>query len=471
MELKKREHVTDPKQLRVLIVTPSYHVIDGVTLTIRKIKKELEALGGTMMVATAEAARIPLNNDPGVMYFPSLTLPYDSFDNYSVPRFLTESMKREILAFKPNVIHITAPDILCFSIARWARQEKLQLMATWHSNIPDYLNSYGFIQRVILKNILIYIFQTNYSYCPWTFVPQPKLLERMKREGYENPHTGNKLRIWGRGVDTDHFNPAKRSREFRASHGVNEQEVVVMWVGRCVTEKFPEIFTEVLQRLTEKYPNKIKGWVVGRGEHYEIMTAVKNVTGMGWRSRDELADLYANADILLFPSTVETFGNVTLEAMSSGTACIVDKTCSSHLVEHEKIGYCCESVEEYIVFTEKLVQDTATRKAMGIAARAKAEAQYKVRDVLRQLINYYVEVANLTDEDLAPVKPQLRHYISLFLYKFVDSGGFFLVQLLGYFAFYGKSTSSQFLIVFIVVAAISILWYLFSFASETLFGR
>lgn len=134
-------------------------------------------------------------------------------------------------------------------------------MATWHSNIPDYLDHYGYVQRTALKGIVQKIFQSMYAYCTWTFVPQPNLIAKMQKEGYENPETKNKLRVWGRGVDTEAFVPSKRSSEFRASHGVGEDDVVVLWVGRCVTEKEPQVFVAVMKEMVKKYPNKVKGWV------------------------------------------------------------------------------------------------------------------------------------------------------------------------------------------------------------------
>ena len=58
---------------------------------------------------------------------------------------------------------------------------------------------------------------------------------------------------------------------------------------------------------------------------------VCQVSYLGWLQPSQLAEAYAISDLLLFPSEVETFGNVTLEAMASGLPCIVDERCSAHL--------------------------------------------------------------------------------------------------------------------------------------------
>mmetsp|Transcript_6420 Transcript_6420/g.7346 ORF Transcript_6420/g.7346 Transcript_6420/m.7346 type:complete len:465 (-) Transcript_6420:33-1427(-) len=457
-----KEKVTSAKQLRVLVFTPSYHIIDGVTITIRKIKREVEEQGGILKVVTAKDAEHLLEDSPGCFFIPSFKLPY-GVEHYAICRMLQSQTKKQLLEFRPNVVHVTAPDPLCYSVCRWARQEAgIPLMATWHSNIPDYLDHYGFVQRTAIKKIVTKLFQSQYSYCNWTFVPQKNLVPKMQREGYENKYTNNKLRVWGRGVDTDLFTPTKRSTEFREKNGAGENDVVVLWVGRCVTEKEPQVFVAVMREMVKRFPNKVKGWVVGRGEWHSQMSSIDNVTGFGWKNSSELSVLYANADILLFPSKVETFGNVTLEAMSSGIACVVDKKCSSHLIDHGKNGYCCSNEEEFIQFTGKLIAEDANRKKMGVEGRNIAESTYKLKEVMKSMVQNYIDVANFNDSEVSPVPSLWTNAFVYVIYLIVDSGGYILFHLLGNILFPSADRRSQYFKFVAAPILIYVAWKLFS---------
>lgn len=95
---------------------------------------------------------------------------------------------------------------------------------------------------------------------------------------------------------------------------------------------------------------------------------------LGWLQQRELAEAYAISDLLLFPSEVETFGNVTLEAMASGLACIVDERCSAHLVQDGKNGYTVRGgdVDVYHRFARRLchgAEGAALRKRLGDEGR------------------------------------------------------------------------------------------------------
>jgi glycosyltransferase involved in cell wall biosynthesis len=130
----------------------------------------------------------------------------------------------------------------------------------------------------------------------------------------------------------ERFNPTlRRSEAFRAKVGVGPRDVCLIWVGRLVPEKRPDIWRDVyLALLAEGLP--VKGLVVGVGPCQAMFDACPGVAVAGWLSGVDLAEAYASADLLLFPSDVETFGNVTLEALGSGIPAVVENLCSQHLV-------------------------------------------------------------------------------------------------------------------------------------------
>lgn len=213
------------------------------------------------------------------------------------------------------------------------------------------------------------------------------MLKKMREEwGYG---IATELKEWGRGVDMALFSPERRSKAFRSSKGILDNDIVILWVSRIVPEKRPEVWFQVVKRLQEEgFP--IKPLIVGSGTFERTFSTLKNATCCGWLSGTALAEAYASSDILLFPSDVETFGNVTLEALSSGCPAVVEKKCGEHLVENGINGLTCQAgdTEAFYEATKKLVVDEALRRKMSIASREKASV-YERSIILQQMAENY----------------------------------------------------------------------------------
>ena len=208
----------------------------------------------------------------------------------------------------------------------------------------------------------------------------------MIREGF-GKYT--ELQEWGRGVDMELFTPERRSKEFRAARGIEENDVVILWVGRLVPEKRPEIWMSVVRRLQDE-GIPVKAMVVGHGTFEATLSQMKDITCCGWLSGTALAEAYASADVLLFPSEVETFGNVTLEALASGCPCIVEDKCGGHLVEHGHNGFTCPAsdAEKFYKATKRIVQEHTLRKQMSVNARTSAW-KFERHKILQQMLEHY----------------------------------------------------------------------------------
>lgn len=257
-------------------------------------------------------------------------------------------------------------------------------MATWHSNYTDYLKYYC-LEWILKPGFMVYL-QGFYEQMPAVYVPTTFMVNKLKKEGY-----GKNVELieWGRGVDLKLFTPDRRSNAFRLARGIADHEVVVLWVGRLVPEKRVDIWMNVLQRLeSEGIP--ARGMVVGHGTFESTLSHMKTVSCCGWLSGVALAEAYASADILLFPSDVETFGNVTLEALASGCVCVVVDDCSGHLVENDFNGYTCRpgDLEGFYQATKKLVQNDDLRTEMSLNAR-KSSWKYERNKILQQMAENY----------------------------------------------------------------------------------
>ncbi|GKY93028.1 hypothetical protein MPSEU_000271200 [Mayamaea pseudoterrestris] len=390
-------------QHRVLLYTTCYNVLDGVTLTVRKLEQEILEAGHHVMVLTTNsgdpvnthlagqhpnrsvvfldnAKPIPFVHDPNN---PSLT--------YQIGFGLSPRIQRELEEFECSIIHLTCPDCTALHLIQYARNKEIPIMGTYHSNIPEYMAHYPGLSW--LKHILAAFFRHQYNFLQALYVPTP-FIQKHLTDTYQMDRITN-LEVWGHGVDIDKFHPSKRSLKYRRDLGIGDHEVVVIWVSRLVPEKRPDIFCNVIRRLHERNL-PYHALVVGAGQCEEEIKALPHTTFAGWMNEDQLSVAYASSDIFLFPSAVETFGLVTLEAAASGLPVIVESGCSGHLVQDGVSGFSCLGDDEdaYFEATYELIVDKQKRMAFSEASRELSQS-YEKRVINRRMLEYYSRV---TDE-------------------------------------------------------------------------
>eukprot|EP01038_Epipyxis_sp_PR26KG_P008056 gene8056-10914_t len=385
LDLLSRLDRPSDKELRILIFTATYFVLDGVTLTIRRIESYLRSKGATVKILTTVPDHIAPSELKDCIVVPGIKIPFTHAGDYSFGLGLDEATARAIEEYNPTCVHFTVPDFVSLDGIRWCQKNHVAYIGTWHSNYIEYLKYY-FIEWVLGPGMHRYLVGF-YEQIPTVYVPTVYMLKRMKEEwGYGRC---TNLVEWGRGVDMNMFTPDRRSQAFRTAKGISEDDVVVLWVGRIVPEKRPDIWMHVVKRLQDE-GLPVKALVVGSGTFEKYLSTLKHVACCGWLSGADLGEAYASADILLFPSDVETFGNVTLEALSAGCPSIVEKNCGEHLVENDINGFTCTNgdFEEFYEATRRLVMDKQLRKQMSINARAGAW-KYERGVILQQMVDHY----------------------------------------------------------------------------------
>ena len=378
---------TDDAELRILFFTATYFVLDGVTLTIRRIESHLRAKGAAVKVLTTVPDDATAEQLDDVIAVPGIKIPFDHAGSYAFGTGLDAGTIGQIEEFNPTCVHFTVPDFVALDGIRWCQQHNVAYIATWHSNYCDYLKvcvcvflvpgaplvhafspppsshpqntQYYFIEWILGPAMHRYL-KGFYEQIPAVYVPTPHMLAKMETWGYGSCA---QLFEWGRGCDLKVFTPARRSHAFRASKGMSDTDVVILWVGRLVPEKRPDIWLHTVRRLqADGLP--VKAMVVGNGSYEKTLAAIKDVTCCGWLFGPALGEAYASCDVLLFPSDVETFGNVTLEALASGCPCVVEEKCGGHLVQHGVNGFTCAAgdFEGFYQATKRIVQDVVLRK-------------------------------------------------------------------------------------------------------------
>jgi glycosyltransferase involved in cell wall biosynthesis len=194
------------------------------------------------------------------------------------------------------------------------------------------------------------------------FAPNPELVDML------DERTGRPTHLMLRGIDTGLFSPDCRER--------SDGDFVIGYVGRLSAEKNVRKLVEVERGLSEAGVQNFRFLVVGDGaERRWLESSLKRREMPGILRGKDLARAYASMDAFVFPSETDTFGNVVLEAMSSGVPPIVSAAGGpKYLVQHGVTGYLAANLGEFVASVLNLQRDTEFRKRMGSSARERALA-------------------------------------------------------------------------------------------------
>jgi glycosyltransferase involved in cell wall biosynthesis len=203
----------------------------------------------------------------------------------------------------------------------------------------------------------------------------------------------NNVRIWARGVEVDLFSPQKRDLEWRRMQGFSDETPVVSFVSRLVWEKDLQTVIDTFKKVTALLPSA-RVMIVGDGPaRKELQYMLRDAVFTGHLSGEDLARAYASSDIFFFPSTTETFGNVTLEAMSSGLPSVVANAAGSKSLVEDGVNGLVLTPKKSSEFAEgivRLASDAGLRAQMGIASRTKA-LTYSWPNIHAGLLANYME--------------------------------------------------------------------------------
>lgn len=371
-------------ELRVAIFTGNYnHIRDGVSLTLNRLVEYLERQGVPVLVFGPTKDEPAMNHHGELVPVPSVPMPGRS--EYRVSIGFPESVQKRLQEFNPTLIHIATPDLLGFRAMRYAQSNNIQIVTSYHTHFTSYLKYYNLeILEVLGWKYLSWF----YSQCKHVYVPTPSMADELNNKGISKG-----IRIWARGVDTDHFHPDKRDEKWRRSIGVGEDDLVVSFVSRLVWEKDLQTYVDTIRKLNDTNIS-IKALIVGDGPaRKELQQMLPEAHFTGFITGEKLAKAYASSDIFLFPSDTETFGNVTLEAMSSGLPSVVaDATGSKSLIEPEVTGFLIppRNTVEFAKAVKKIAENNELRKRMGMTARQKA-LSYSWDSVNSELLKNYRE--------------------------------------------------------------------------------
>lgn len=268
---------------------------------------------------------------------------------------------------RPDIVHVATEGPLGWSALAAARRLGIPVASDFHTNFHAYSRHYGFAW--LARPVAAYL-RSFHNRAACTMVPTREMAQDLARLRFE------RLRVVGRGVNPEVFSPARRSRELRARWGAGEDTPVALCVSRFAPEKNFPLVVEAYEAM-RRVRTDIRLVLVGDGPMADALKR-RNVGYViaGRKVNGELSMHYASADVFLFPSMTETFGNVTLEAMASGLGIVAYDYAAAHeVLRHGESALLAPfgDAAAFVSHARTLAGDPSLAAVLGRAARSRSE--------------------------------------------------------------------------------------------------
>jgi len=336
---------------RVAFFTDSFHEVNGVALTSREFvrfahRRSLPIFSvhaGPRTLVTQEGSVTTFEFHRGLVKW---RLEHDLAIDLLFLRYRSK-LRAALAEFKPDLVHITGPSDAGILGAMLAYDLGVPLVASWHTNLHEFgahrltkvlpflpqrarLSTASWFEALALDQCVRF-----YRLAKLIFAPNAELVEMLAQR------TGRPAFLMSRGIDTELFSPAHRTRL--------DRDFVIGYVGRLSPEKNVRLLAEIEQSLIQAGMSKYRFLIVGYGsEHAWLSSVMERATLPGILRGEDLARAYASMDAFVFPSATDTFGNVVLEAMASGIPAIVTREGGpKYLIHPGENGRLASNAEEF----------------------------------------------------------------------------------------------------------------------------
>jgi glycosyltransferase involved in cell wall biosynthesis len=292
------------------------------------------------------------------MRIPAVTIPINKTYKMAIPWFSGGQMRKKLQAFQPDVIHISSPSLLGEFALKYATKNQIPVLTIYHTHFISYVEYYlkssprlaNFIRGRMAKSQHAF-----YNRCERIYVPSEEIQSALLSWNVE-PW---RLQLWQRGVDTQLFSPEKKDKAMLRAL-VGNDKPVILFASRLVWEKNLETLIAIYQ-LARDQNLPFNFLVVGDGVALEAcQRRMPTAIFTGKVDHEQLSVFYASADVFLFPSISESYGNVVVEAMASGLPCVLaDGGGSRNFIQTGENGFLCapNNAEMYLDHITRLLQD------------------------------------------------------------------------------------------------------------------
>ena len=355
-----------PSDLRIALFSGNYNYVrDGANQALNRLVDYLLRQGAQVRIYSPTVEKPAFKPVGQVISVPAVPIPLRP--EYRIPVALTSRVRRDLAEFAPNIVHIASPDIVAHRAVSWARRRGITAIASIHTRFETYL-AYYHLQ--MLEPAARAIMRRLYRRCDAIVVPAESSAavlraQRMNRD----------ISIWTRGVDREQFHPGRRDMDWRRSMGIEDEALVISFLGRLVMEKGLDVFADAVDALAQRGVRH-RVLVIGEGPARPwFEERLPAAIFVGQQVGDQLAGALASSDVFLNPSITETFGNVTLEAMACGLPVVAAAAIgASSLVRDGETGVLIEptEIDKFADALEAYANDPDLRRRHGEAGLAYA---------------------------------------------------------------------------------------------------
>ena len=346
--------------VRIAYITESFLPdLNGMAHTAVRVAEHLTSQGHKPLVIAPEPANGMPRPDADlpfpVVRIPSVGLPLYGGFRVSLPG---TRLRAAVAAHRADLVHLAGPVVTGWSGGAAARKLDLPSLAVYATDMAAYARAYhiGRAGEAFAWRHLRRIHNATDR----TLAPSSASATELRSHGFE------RISVWGRGVDTARFDPAKRSAALRAQLAPGG-EIIVGYVGRVAAEKRVPLLAGIT-----RLPG-VKLVIVGGGpEEQTARRALPGAVFLGPRSGNDLATIYASFDVFAHAGPHETFGNTLQEAAASGLPVVAPATGGPlDIVEDGVTGYLVPPGDETTIAAAvaRLVTDRELREAQADAAR------------------------------------------------------------------------------------------------------
>ena len=331
--------------MRLALITETFPPqINGVSRTLGKLAEFMTSHGHELLVIQPEYRDLDKKNDFKINVHDKLKIvslkawPLPFYPEIMLPRPPFTTMKKALVEFQPDLVHIATEAALGLSALRFCRRQGWPVVSSFHTNFDAYARHY---RMPWLVNIVSKYLRWFHNRTLATFVPSPTLIHRLEKNGFE------RLLLWPRGVDAQLFAPQRSgAAEVRQQWKIPANAFVVGHCGRLAPEKNAEYLEQVFQDFLRLKPADHL-FIVGDGPSRKSLEMKLNqspeiasrVHFTGYKTGVALADCYSAMNCFAFASRTETFGNVILEAMASGLPVVaLAEGGPVDVIQHQKTG-------------------------------------------------------------------------------------------------------------------------------------
>jgi glycosyltransferase involved in cell wall biosynthesis len=351
---------TSADGLRLALFTDTFTPqINGVSRTLERLSTVIRERGGDILTFTTSDPDAEEHED--VRRYPSVPF-------WAYPQLrLAAPSRAEIVAaleeFHPTLVHAATPFGIGLAGRAAARMLDVPFVTSYHTSFSAYAQYYH----------LSALSAPGWAYLRWfhnsglrTYCPSRAIQGELATHEFEN------VAIWGRGVETQRFNPTFRSRDLRAELGAEDATILVGYVGRLALEKGLDVALAALPLVLEQTTANVRFVFVGDGPYESECRArtLPQTTFVGRQTGTALSTLYASMDIFLFPSVTDTFGNVLLEAAASRLAIVAANVGPTRELVGEQAGalFTPGDANALAATLAHVIADTPTRIRLAEAA-------------------------------------------------------------------------------------------------------